>query len=65
MISSGVCEKSVKVCSREEDTEEKQEVKDSGVEFKSIMKMVWFKLVRNPNSYASLLGLSWALAAGR
>lgn len=67
--SEGVCEKSVKVCSREQDPERGesrlQEVKSSGVEFKMIMKMVWFKLVRNPNSYASLLGVSWALASSK
>ncbi|MQL79795.1 hypothetical protein Taro_012229 [Colocasia esculenta] len=32
---------------------------------KVILRMVWWKLVRNPNSYASLLGLSWALASCR
>ncbi|XP_042517093.1 probable auxin efflux carrier component 1d isoform X4 [Macadamia integrifolia] len=30
---------------------------------RQILKIVWFKLVRNPNSYASILGLSWALAS--
>ncbi|XP_068654323.1 probable auxin efflux carrier component 1d [Aristolochia californica] len=30
---------------------------------KLIMKMVWYRLVRNPNSYASLLGLIWALVS--
>lgn len=52
----------MKVCS---GGEKKEEVKDSGVGFKLIMKMVWLKLVKNPNSYASLFGLSWALASGR
>ncbi|XP_010268329.1 PREDICTED: auxin efflux carrier component 1a-like isoform X2 [Nelumbo nucifera] len=37
----------------------------SSVMFKLILKMVWFKLIKNPNSYASLLGLSWALASCR
>ncbi|XP_043708045.1 probable auxin efflux carrier component 1c isoform X2 [Telopea speciosissima] len=32
---------------------------------KQILKIVWFKLVKNPNSYASILGLSWALASCR
>ncbi|KVI00316.1 Auxin efflux carrier, partial [Cynara cardunculus var. scolymus] len=32
---------------------------------KKILKMVCFKLVKNPNSYASILGLSWALASCR
>ncbi|KAF8405633.1 hypothetical protein HHK36_007709 [Tetracentron sinense] len=30
-----------------------------------ILKTVWLSFVRNPNSYASLLGLSWALASCR
>ncbi|KAI3769915.1 hypothetical protein L6452_01029 [Arctium lappa] len=32
---------------------------------KKILKMVCFKLVKNPNSYASILGLSWALVSCR
>ncbi|KAK8332521.1 hypothetical protein V6Z12_A10G144400 [Gossypium hirsutum] len=30
-----------------------------------ILRKVWLKLVRNPNSYSSLLGLSWALVSCR
>ncbi|WRX22385.1 Membrane transport protein - like 10 [Theobroma cacao] len=30
-----------------------------------ILRKVWFKLLRNPNSYSSLLGLSWALVSCR
>ncbi|GLT52332.1 hypothetical protein SLA2020_256800 [Shorea laevis] len=30
-----------------------------------ILRRVWFKLVRNPNSYASLFGLVWALISCR
>ncbi|ONK71908.1 uncharacterized protein A4U43_C04F13650 [Asparagus officinalis] len=64
--SEGVCEKSMKVCSREEDKENaKEKQKEPKVELKLIMKVVWSKLVKNPNSYASLLGLSWALVSGR
>lgn len=59
--SQGVCEKSVKVC----NGEEKEEVKDSGVGFMLIMKMVWFKLVSNPNTYASILGVTWALTSSK
>ncbi|KAK8556262.1 hypothetical protein V6N12_002672 [Hibiscus sabdariffa] len=33
--------------------------------FLKILRKVWFKLVRNPNSYSSLLGLSWALVSCR
>lgn len=59
--SQGVCEKSVKVC----NGEEREEVKDSGVGFMLIMKMVWFKLVSNPNTYASILGVTWALTSSK
>ncbi|XP_021890669.1 auxin efflux carrier component 7-like [Carica papaya] len=30
-----------------------------------ILKTVWFKLLRNPNSYASVLGITWALISCR
>lgn len=32
---------------------------------KSILGMAWYKFVRNPNSYASILGLGWALVSWR
>ncbi|KAJ6830544.1 auxin efflux carrier component 7-like [Iris pallida] len=65
--SDGLCEKSVKVCSTEEDRRraEDEQKEISGVGFMLIMKMVLLKLVTNPNSYASLLGLTWALVSGR
>lgn len=37
----------------------------SSVMLLQILKTVWLKLVRNPNSYASLIGLSWALVSCR
>lgn len=30
-----------------------------------ILIMVWRKLIRNPNTYSSLIGLSWSLVAFR
>lgn len=30
-----------------------------------IMSMVWSKLIRNPNTYASLFGLIWALVSSK
>ncbi|KAI3511623.1 hypothetical protein L1887_18779 [Cichorium endivia] len=69
--SPGVCEQSVEVevCSREnekaENVEEPNIIESPGSPqmLKKILKMVCFKLVKNPNSYASVLGLSWALAS--
>lgn len=79
--SQGVCGQSVQVCRREEEIkvqgktgedEKPNFLKDQNMDsstssamLKQIMKRVWFKLVRNPNSYASVLGLAWALASCR
>jgi auxin efflux carrier family protein len=30
-----------------------------------ILMMVWRKLIRNPNTYSSLIGLAWSLVAFR
>ncbi|XXG50299.1 hypothetical protein AAC387_Pa02g4337 [Persea americana] len=69
----GFCGQSVQVCSREEErvpekTESSENLENSSISsemLRVIMRMVWYKLVRNPNSYASLLGLSWALVSCR
>ncbi|KAF8402242.1 hypothetical protein HHK36_013194 [Tetracentron sinense] len=77
----GVCEQSVQSCRSQEENNIKGktgegeksvtvEVPEHSSSISSkmlglILKTVWFKLVRNPNSYASLLGLSWALASCR
>ncbi|XP_058112259.1 probable auxin efflux carrier component 1c isoform X2 [Magnolia sinica] len=68
----------MQVCSREEDTiAEKVESNEkiegqkpkenpssvSSKTMRQILNMVWYKLVSNSNSYASLLGLSWALVS--
>ncbi|XP_031478511.1 probable auxin efflux carrier component 1d [Nymphaea colorata] len=72
--SQGYCERSAQVCSKEaENTAEKAESHEEIADTSSfspqmvrlILKMVWFKLIRNPNSYSSLLGISWALASYR
>ncbi|XXG50297.1 hypothetical protein AAC387_Pa02g4337 [Persea americana] len=71
--SEGFCGQSVQVCSREEErvpekTESSENLENSSISsemLRVIMRMVWYKLVRNPNSYASLLGLSWALVSCR
>lgn len=69
----GFCEQSVQVCSREgenadpktQNTENSMSSSISSDMLRLIMRMVWYKLLRNPNSYASLLGLSWALISCR
>lgn len=33
--------------------------------FWCIMKIVWVKLVKNPNAYACIAGITWALIANR
>uniref|UniRef100_A0A5B7C257 Auxin efflux carrier component n=1 Tax=Davidia involucrata TaxID=16924 RepID=A0A5B7C257_DAVIN len=70
--SQGVCEQSLQVCTRENDQRpvhllEQPKIPSSvsSEMLVQILKMVQFKLLRNPNSYASLLGLSWALASCR
>ncbi|KAL6006890.1 hypothetical protein ACLOJK_032386 [Asimina triloba] len=76
----GFCEQSVQVCNKEEengaekaDNEEKIDSLNPADNSSSmslgmvmrIMKMVCFRLLRNPNSYVSVFGLTWALISGR
>lgn len=59
-------------------TEQRQNVKDdgagagraggqapAGVMMRLIVTMVWRRLIRNPNTYASVLGLTWSLISFR
>ncbi|KAK8936501.1 putative auxin efflux carrier component 8 [Platanthera zijinensis] len=43
----------------------KEGVVASRPSFRKLMKMVWFKLALNPNSYASIVGITWAFIANR
>ncbi|EOY05271.1 Auxin efflux carrier family protein isoform 4 [Theobroma cacao] len=76
-ISPATCE-SVQAGQREESSgkavasEKQADVENSSIPSSlssamllKILRKVWFKLVRNPNSYSSLLGLSWALVSCR
>ncbi|KAJ4968330.1 hypothetical protein NE237_015031 [Protea cynaroides] len=61
-------ENKTKKMDREEETPEAMKVTEysssiSSEMLRQILKIVWFKLVRNPNFYTSILGLSWALAS--
>lgn len=71
--SRGPCERSVQVFDRGEESDRQEEEEDkiavdstmSSSMIRSILQMVVSKLIRNPNTYACLLGLSWALASSK
>jgi hypothetical protein len=42
-----------------------QQMPPASVMTRLIVIMVWRKLIRNPNTYSSLIGLSWSLVAFR
>ncbi|XVF29120.1 hypothetical protein REPUB_Repub15cG0092200 [Reevesia pubescens] len=75
---TSACEQSVQAGQREESSgkvvasEKQGDVENASIPSSlsssmllKILRKVWFKLVRNPNSYSSLLGLSWALVSCR
>jgi len=43
----------------------KQQMPPASVMTRLILIMVWRKLIRNPNTYSSLLGLAWSLVSYR
>ena len=43
------------------DSNRRQEMPRASVMIKLILTMVWRNLLRNPNTYASVLGLVWSL----
>lgn len=45
--------------------ERKQQMPPTSVMTRLILIMVWRKLIRNPNTYSSLLGLTWSLVSYR
>jgi auxin efflux carrier family protein len=42
-----------------------QQTAPAGVMMRLILTMVWRRLIRNPNTYASFVGLTWSLIAFR
>lgn len=48
-----------------EDLEEGHATSSSRPSFWHLMKVVWLKLAKNPNSYACVIGLAWAFVANR
>ncbi|CAL0306991.1 unnamed protein product [Lupinus luteus] len=57
------CQK--KVDMEEGDANKKQNMPPASVMTRLILIMVWRKLIRNPNTYSSLLGLIWSLISYR
>ncbi|KAM6596515.1 hypothetical protein CsatA_007039 [Cannabis sativa] len=49
----------------EEEENKKLEMPPASVMTKLILTMVWRKLIRNPNTYSSVIGLVWSLIAFR
>jgi auxin efflux carrier family len=49
----------------EGDGEKKQQMPPASVMTKLILVMVWRKLIRNPNTYSSVLGIAWSLISSR
>ncbi|KAF4348040.1 hypothetical protein F8388_013222 [Cannabis sativa] len=47
----------------EEEKNKKLEMPPASVMTKLILTMVWRKLIRNPNTYSSVIGLVWSLIA--
>lgn len=47
------------------DSGSKKQMPPASVMTRLILIMVWRKLIRNPNTYSSLLGLIWSLVAFR
>lgn len=48
-----------------DDSEEQQTAAPAGVMMRLIVTMVWRRLIRNPNTYASVVGLTWSLISFR
>jgi hypothetical protein len=46
-------------------TARRQQMPPASVMTRLILIMVWRKLIRNPNTYSSLIGLTWSLVAFR
>lgn len=47
------------------ETSRKHQMPPASVMTRLILIMVWRKLIRNPNTYSSLLGLAWSLISFR
>jgi auxin efflux carrier family len=57
------CQKKVEV--EQVDGAKKHQMPPASVMTRLVLIMVWRKLIRNPNTYSSLLGLTWSLVSFR
>lgn len=57
------CQKKINM--EEGDGTKKSQMPPASVMTRLILIMVWRKLIRNPNTYSSLLGLTWSLISFR
>ncbi|KAH0652242.1 hypothetical protein KY290_030682 [Solanum tuberosum] len=67
-VSKGNVEKEIEIedgSKNMEDGEKKSQMPPASVMTRLILIMVWRKLIRNPNTYASLIGLIWSLVSFR
>ena len=58
------CQKKV-VDMEESDGAKKHQMPPASVMTRLVLIMVWRKLIRNPNTYSSLIGLTWSLVSYR
>lgn len=63
--SSGHTRKKVEMDDEEEGNNKKQQMPPASVMTRLILIMVWRKLIRNPNTYSSLFGVTWSLISFR
>ncbi|TMW97990.1 hypothetical protein EJD97_004712 [Solanum chilense] len=67
-VSKGNVDKEIEIedgSKNMEDGEKKSQMPPASVMTRLILIMVWRKLIRNPNTYASLIGLIWSLVSYR
>lgn len=57
------CQKKMNM--EEGEVAKKQQMPPASVMTRLILIMVWRKLIRNPNTYSSLFGLTWSLISFR
>jgi len=59
------CQKRMEIDQQGDGTNKKHQMPPASVMTRLILIMVWRKLIRNPNTYSSLLGLIWSLISFR
>lgn len=59
------CQKKVDIEEGDANKKQRSQMPPASVMTRLILIMVWRKLIRNPNTYSSLLGLIWSLISYR